>query len=228
MAKHTVIVCCWEHGHETELVMTRRQEERLAEQLKKLKAVCPVCRNAENGNQPIFIKEGETLFNPSKIYRCRHGHITTIGAFQNGHLHVRYGNGPEEFVNIECTLEELPDLVDTKDVSCHHIGDADKECDCKLKEVDDFELSVPRAAGIKTITRVGDLWDKAGIEPVRDGKYDGDGNYRATRTEKANRHRLAAKRKRLMDEDKHPGKRMTKTSKKKYTRRRKSDLDMGS
>jgi hypothetical protein len=42
MAHHEVIVCCWKYGHETKLMMTKRQEEKLVQhQIPKLKAVCP-------------------------------------------------------------------------------------------------------------------------------------------------------------------------------------------
>jgi thymidine kinase len=41
MANHKVVVCCWEHGHRTELFMTVKQEDKLVKKIGKLKAVCP-------------------------------------------------------------------------------------------------------------------------------------------------------------------------------------------
>ena len=225
MANLRVVVCCWKHGHETELYMTKRQEEKLNKQIPQLKAVCPVCREEGHGNQPIFIKEGETLFMTPKSYKCRHGHVTRISAFANGMLHVAFGNGDEDYVNIEGTIEEIEELLDTKDISCHHVRDYGRRCDCKLKAVDDAVISYPGSAGIKTTTRLGDLWDKAGAEPVRSGNYDDQGNYHGTRTEEANRERLRRMQKRNLPKDRHPGKRIDKATKKDYGRRSKSEVN---
>jgi len=225
MAKHEVTVCCWSYGHETTLAMTKRQEERLATQLKSKKAVCPTCRNNGTGNEAVFIKSGETLFSLPKVYLCRHGHATTV-SLMGKMLHVRYGPGSEDFVNVEGSAEELPEFIDSKDISCHHVRDSGKPCGCKLKPVDDVILSQPEAAGIKTKTRIGDLWDKAGVEPVRNGSYDANGNYQATHTEAANLARLQRMRERNIPADKHPGKRITKPTTKQYHRRSKGDVDM--
>jgi hypothetical protein len=224
MSKQRVVVCCWRAGHETELALTRKQEEKLAKQIPELKAVCPSCK--DQGNFPIFIKEGSTVFAGSKVYRCRNGHITTISPFSNGMLHVTFGPGHENFVNIEGTLEELQEIIDTKDVSCYHVKDNGKQCDCKLKPVDDFMLSYPQAAGIKTKTRVGDLWDKAGLEPVRTGGYDKDGNYQESRSQRANMERLKKMRRtRNIPVDQHPGKRMNRPTKTTYDKRSKQEIN---
>lgn len=226
MSNHQVIVCCWLHGHETELFMTKRQEQRLEKQIPELKAVCPICRDEENGNQPIFIKSGMSLFSDHKVYRCRHGHATTISAFTNGMLHVRFGPDSEDFINIEGTIEELENLVDKKEISCHHVKENGRRCDCKLKAVDDASISYPGAAGIKTKVRVGDLWDRHGLEPVRNGAYDNKGNYSESKTQSANMERLKnMRRKRLMKQDKHPGKRINKATKKQYGHRSKSEVN---
>ena len=224
MVKHRVVVCCWAHGHETEIFMTRKQEDKLDKQIPALKAVCPACRLGGYVNMPIFIKEGETLFGDHKSYVCRHHHVTTVSAFANDMLHVKYGNGPEDFVNIEGTTEELEELVDEKQISCHHVRDNGRECGCKLKAVDDATVSRPEAAGIKTKTRLGDFWDKARAEPVRNGQYDGKGNYQESHTEVANRERLKRMRERNIKEDRMPGKRIDKPTKKTYGRRSKSEV----
>lgn len=224
MANHRVVVCCWLHGHETELFMTRKQEDKLAKQIPTLKAVCPVCREEENGNQSVFIKEGETPFGTSKAYRCRHGHVTTVSAFANGMLHTKHGPDDGDFVNIEGTIEELEELIDKKDISCHHVKASGRQCDCKLKAVDSTSITYPCAAGIKTKTRLGDIWDKAGAEPVRNGQYDGKGNYSESRTEKANLERLKRMRERNVAKDRLPGKRIDKPTKTDYGHRSKSDV----
>lgn len=224
MTQSRVVVCCWLNGHQTEMTMSLRQEEALVQKIKKLKAVCPECRNAGFGNQPIFIQDGRTVFNPSKVYRCEHGHVTTIGAFNNGMLHLNFGFNTEDFVNIEGTIEELPELIDSKDISCHHVIDG-KQCDSKLCPIDNFALTYPSTAGIKTKTRVGDLWDRAGIEPVRPGNYDADGHYQQTRTEIANRERLSRMRNRNTPMERQPGRRIDRPTKTTYDRRSKNEVN---
>jgi len=224
MAQHKVVVCCWNKGHMTDLAMTLRQEQGLDKKIANLKAVCPTCRNDEEGNQAIFIYEGETTFTP-KTYKCRHGHVTCVRAFTNGMLNVTFGYSRESFFNIEGLIEELEELVDKKDISCHHVKENGRRCDCKLKPIDNFTLEYPGGAGIKTKTRVGDLWDKAGAEPVRSGNYDKDGYYHGTKSETANRERLKRMRKRNMSEEKHPGKRITKATKRSYDRRSKNEVN---
>lgn len=226
MSQGRVVVCCWLHGHQTEMSMTLRQEETLVNKIKKLKAVCPECRNAGLGNQPIFIQEGRSLFSAPKLYKCEHGHVTTIAAFDNGMLHLCFGFNSDDFVNIEGKIEELPELIDSKDVSCHHIGANDQQCDCKLHAVDDYALTYPTTAGIKTKTRVGDLWDRAGIEPVRPGAYDKGGHYQQTRSEIANRERLKRVRKdRNIPVNRQPGRRVDRPTKTQYDRREKNSVD---
>lgn len=226
MAKHKVIVCCWEHGHEAEVIMTRLQEDKLVKQIPQLKAVCPVCREGSLGNKPIFIKQGKTLFGDHKTYACRHSHVTVISAFGNGTLHAKYGHGNEDFVNIEGTIEELEELIDKKEISCHHVKDDGKPCDCKLKATDSGVISRPVAAGIKTKTRLGDIWDRAGAEPVRNGQYDRDGNYNESKTEVANRERLKRIRKRNIEESRLPGQRLNKPTNKTYKRRSKGEINL--
>ncbi len=225
MANARVVICCWLKGHQTELAMTKKQEEKLSVKLKTLKAICPMCRNEGLGNQPAFIKEGQTLFNPSKIFKCRHGHVSTVGAFNNDMLHVNHGVLHEDFFNIEGTPEEVQELIDSKDISCHHVRENGRVCDCKLKAVDDFDITKPQGTNFRTKQRLGDLMDKAGLEPVRSGSYDRDGHYRSTRTEVANRERLKRMRKRNIPKDRHPGKRIDKATKRDYGRRSKSEVN---
>ena len=225
MSNRRVVVCCWQYGHETELLLTLRQEQGLAKKIKKLQAVCPECRNANLGNQPIFIKIGETLFNAPKVYRCDKGHISTIAAFTNARLSIQFGHGEEDFVNVTGALEELPELLDTKDISCHHVIGFHQCCDSQLEAVDDFVLTYPESAGIKTKTRVGDIWDRTGVSPVRSGHYDQDGHYKTTTSERANRERLKRIRERNIPLDRHPGTRIDQPTDTTYDRRSKNDIN---
>lgn len=223
MAKAVVTICCWRKGHMNELFLDRRQEEALVRKIPKLKAICPSCR--QEGNFSIFIHQGQTVFLSPKIYQCRHGHVTSISALSSGMLHVRFGNNAEDFVNIEGTIEELEEILNTKDISCHHLKENGRVCDCKLKPIDDYQLTYPSPTSIRTKTRVGDLWDRAGIEPVRTGSYDNDGNYRESKTEKAHKARLQKmRRKRNIQQGRHPGRRVDRATEKEYGRRSKQEI----
>lgn len=188
MVKERVRVICWEKGHITELAQTRKQMDKMMRQIDIMQAVCPHCRNAGDGNKAIVAIEGPSVFDPGKVFQCTKGHVTIISAFSNGYLHTKHGVGL--YVNIEAEISELQELVDTKELFCNHSIGENKTCKCALSPIDDKILSKPVAPGIKTKTRIGDLWDRAGLEPVRSGSYDHDGNYHETRTEVGNRARL--------------------------------------
>lgn len=194
--------------------MSAIEEQKLARQIPKGKAVCPTCRNGDNGNQFIFINQGDTNFGSSKVYLCRHGHATKVSTFTNDMFHVVYGPGDEDFENIKGSVEDLENLVDKKAISCHHIRDNGRTCSCKLKPIDGFNLHRPHTNGIKTKTRLGDIWDKAGAEPVRSGSYDKDGNFSQSSTELINRERIKKmQKKRNTEESRQPGRRITKPTK---------------
>lgn len=214
MAKRVITICCWYKGHQTQLTMNAAQEETLHRKIQKVKAVCPVCRNEDGSNRPIFVTYPNT-----KLYQCSNGHVTTITPLNGNMLHVKYGNEGEDFSNMYAELNELDSLIDNLDISCHH-------CDGKLCAVDDLQLHHQKAPGIKTKTRVGDIWDKRGIEPVRNGSYDQDHNYQATRTEKANMARLKQIRKqRNISESRIPGQRVDRPTDTTYERRNKNDIE---
>lgn len=214
MGKQKVVVCCWKHGHETELWLTKKQEEKLQGQIPKLKAVCPTCRNETGQNEAIFVKDGQTLFSSQKVFRCRHGHVSVISAFTNNMLHVKFGPHNDDFENVEGTIADLENLVDSGDIACNH-----DQCGEKLEPVDDSVLSLPGSCNFKTKNRLGDLWEKSGAEPVRPGAYDNDGYYRQTKSEIANKHRLEKMRNRNIPEERHPGKRITKPTDRRSTQK---------
>jgi len=220
MAKFIVTVRCWDHGHETKDVLTAKQAEKLHVNVLDGKVTCPVCKGS------LAIINGPGLFNDGKLIQCASGHLTVVTAFVNKMLHLQFGNGNESFVNVEGTPEEFDDLLDKQEIICYHtVGEG--SCDTPLKAIDDKPLQLPRAAGIKTKTRVGDIWDKHRVEPVRSGNYDGDGNYQESKTDKANRQRLnRMRRQRNIAEDKHPGKRINKPTDQVHDRRSKGDLDI--
>lgn len=221
MAKSLVRIVCWKRSHVNELQMASNQEKKLSTDVVKLKKVCPTCKPE---NCEITIIEGSTLFNPPKMYRCEHGHLSLVSLL-GSMINVCYGSGNDQYTNVEGTLQELPKLIDDGDIACNHLVDG-KVCDCKLTAVDNFALEYPRVNAIKTKQRIGDLWDKHGIEPVRPGHYNKSGEFEQTRSEKANRNRLSKLQKeRNISKDRSPGKRINKATKTDYGYRDKSSVN---
>lgn len=183
MKKNKVTICCWNKSHINKLEMTKKQEEKLARDIPKGRAVCPTCRDDGDGNQPIIIMYGSSVFQECKFYKCENGHATAIMPFTNGMLNIHFGMLNDQFENVRGSLSDLDKMIDTDEIVCHH-------CNGSLSPLDDLILHYPSVAGIKTRTRVGDLWDKAGVEPVRNGTYTKDGDYNESKTQKANMARL--------------------------------------
>lgn len=221
--KSIVRVMCWKCSHITELVMNRLQEKKLWQDIPRMKKVCPDCKPL---NEAITIVSGQTLFNPSKAYRCEHGHLSLIAPLGEM-LNVCFGPSNEDFVNINGSISDLPNLIDNSDIACNHVVDG-KLCDSKLTPIDDFQLSYPSSPAVKTKQRIGDLWDKHGVEPVRPGSYNNrTGDYDESRTQKANEHRLRRmRRKRNVEAERQPGRRVNKATKSDYGYRDKNSLDM--
>lgn len=221
MAKSIVRIMCWKRSHVTELVMSKAQEQKLESDIPKMKKVCPDCKPE---NCEITIVNGATVFNPSKAYRCEHGHLTLISPLSD-QLNVRFGSNSDEFVNICGSLTDLSNLVDSMDIVCNHVVDG-KLCDSKLAPVDGYTLTLPSLASVKTRVRVGDLWDRHGIEPVRGGSYDGKGGYNESSSQKANKNRLERMtRQRNLSNDRHPGKSINRATKNDYGHRDKSSVN---
>lgn len=221
MAKSLVRIICWKRSHVTELAMNKAQEQKLESDIPKMKKVCPDCKPE---NCSITIVNGATVFNPSKAYRCERGHLSLIAPLGD-QLNICFGPDREECVNISGSLSDLPNLIDTGDIACNHVVDG-KPCDCKLTPIDNFQLSYPSAPAIKTRMRIGDLWDRHGIEPVRSGNYDGQGGYNESRSQKAHKERLARMaRRRNISKDRQPGKVINKATKTDYGRRDKSSVN---
>lgn len=220
MAKVIITVRCWDHGHETQDLLTQKQAEKLPLNVLDKKVVCPNCK----GSLAIINCPG--TFGDRKLIQCTRGHLTLVSAFTNSMLHFQFGNDGESFVNVEGTPEEFDKLIDSQEIMCYHkVGEG--TCDSPLKALDDKPVQMPRAAGIKTKVRVGDLWDKHRVEPVRTGSYDADGNYSESKSYAANRQRLQRmRRQRNIAEDKHPGKRINKPTDQIHERRSKGDIDM--
>lgn len=219
--KSIVRVMCWKQSHVTDLAMNRAQENKLSSDIPKMKKVCPNCKPA---NEAITIVLGASVFNPAKAYKCEQGHLSLLSPLGST-INVCFGPGNDEYVNIEGSLADLENLIDEKDIACNHVVDG-KLCDCKLTAVDDFQLDYPRVNAIKTKQRIGDIWDKHGIQPVRSGSYDGNGGYNESETQRSNAKRLDRIRKnRNTPVDRHPGKAIKKATKHDYGYRDKSSVN---
>lgn len=189
--KYPVRIICWEHSHANEILFTKKQAEQLPQKIEMGQAVCPDCRNEGHGNKSLHIIDSPTRIcgGTIKPYCCSHGHLTAISAFANDSFHVQYGPGPEDFENVPGKLEELQNFIDSGRISCQHTIDG-SPCGGQLKPIDETDLTTPQGFNFRTKTRIGDLWDKAGLEPVRSASYDQDGNVSESRTDVANKERL--------------------------------------
>lgn len=221
MAKSIVRIMCWRRSHVTELLMNKAQEQRLEADIPKMKKVCPGCKP---DNCAITIVNGTTIFAPSKAYRCEHGHLNLVAPLGDG-LNVCFGPGNGDFANISGSLEELSNLIDDGKVVCHHVVDG-QSCGCRLTAIDDYILTYPSLPVFKIKMRVGDLWDRHGVEPVRNGSYDGNGKYNESRSQKANKNRLSRMpRQRNTSQDRQPGMAINRATKNDYGHRNKSSVN---
>lgn len=194
-----VVVCrCWNKAHLTELVMNRTQEEKFYKQLKKGKRVCPECKPE---SQPITILEGQTMFGLNKTFQCSKCEKLHVFGVMGTQINVEYGPEHEDFENYTVSVDGVDEAVMNKEIACHY-------CKEQLQECDDKVLRAPEGfAAIKTKMRVGDIWDRNNIEPVRSGSYDKNGDYQDSKTNRANIERLKKmNRKRNISEDRLPGK----------------------
>jgi hypothetical protein len=122
-------------------------------------------------------------------------------------LAVKWGSGYEDRENVEGGIEDLPEMIDQKVVSCHHTKANGKSCGCKLTACDDASLSYPEFSNFKTTVRVEDVWRKYGVADPVTGDANQEGEYKPTEFEKRNKARLKKmQRKRNISEDRLPGK----------------------
>ena len=193
--KQLVRVCCWTHGHVNDLFLNKKQEEKMSAKIPLLKAVCPTCRNDLGENNEIFIKSGQTIFdNGRKIFQCSDGHINIVSAFYGDMINIRVSH--DKFENISLKIE------DVKDLHCRHDG-----CQHKISPIDDSILALPSVLKFRTKTRVGDVWDKHQLRPVRSPSITNSGDLDDDGTTKANKARLKSiRKKRHIPIDKLPGK----------------------
>lgn len=183
-----------DNGHELAFDVPRPKGLlKLCEQGKR---VCPHCK-PENARLSPFQPE-EISYVSRKIYTCKHGHTTELYPFTNGMINVTWG---EEHENVPGVPEDVPGWIEDGTLRCRHILVNDvgrrRKCFCKLKPLDDSVLSYPNVIGIKTRTRVGDIWDKEGCPQPKESHHEtfrrhGEEDARFVETEfsKRNKRRL--------------------------------------
>lgn len=220
MSKGAVEIICWKCSHITQLALNRKQEDKLQKDAPLLKKVCPICKP---DNQEIVITKGSSILYPLKSYKCTNNHLTLIGPLGNM-LYIKFGSKDDQFFNLEGDLKELDFLIANNDIVCHH--DANGLCGKHLAPLDDLILTKPQTPGVKTKTRVGDIWDKRGIEPVRPGSYK-NGEYQSSRTQQLNKERMKTlKKERLIDKKRLVGRDvMKKATQRTYGYRNKSSIN---
>jgi hypothetical protein len=76
-----------------------------------------------------------------------------------------------EFENFDVSVSILNKGFQDGKVKCRHVlvpksgknKGKPRICNCKIKPIDDTEISIPSSAAVKTSVRLGDWWDKQGI-----------------------------------------------------------------
>jgi len=202
-----LVMRCWDHGHTVELNIPPSKVSKFIEQCSKLKKVCPDC-SPENKQLTTVYNEADKIFD-QKSYQCRHGHLTMVGTFGRSarRLGVSWGPSYDDRENVEGSIDELPELIDQKVISCQHTKENGKRCGCKLKACDDASLSYAEFSNFKTKVRVEDVWRKYGVADPVTGDANAPGEYKATEFEKRNKARLKKmQRTRNISKDRLPGK----------------------
>jgi len=173
MARKSKIYSC-EKGHKI-LSDTKNERRFLAG-----KMVCGVCGNK-------FIEHKSASWSADKHFLCENGHIITIAAFKSRMCNFSWGNGQQEFVNVEMSPEALSDKLKAGEVACPA---GDGSCNKILVALEDCNLQIPQIMGIKTKTRVGDIWDRSGCPEPKAGRYDKNYNFKESTFTKVNKERV--------------------------------------
>jgi len=150
----------------------------------KLKRVCPHCKPLNIKINPID-EPKISSFDVHKSFACKNGHITNVSLFTNGMIHFKWDQG---YINVEGNKENADDVIKT--FKCKNLHN-DKECNKKIKAVDDTILDYPGFINIKTKVRVGDIWDKAGCPEPKSSGYNNEMEFHESEFDKRNKNRIS-------------------------------------
>jgi len=199
--KKQIIARCWEKSHLNIAEVSEKLHSKYIQKIEKGILVCQHC-----GSRLCALYSPEILFN-SKPYACEEGHLNTLFAFKDGRINITWGNDFEKSNSISGTDDDVENFIKNSNITCHHESNNVK-CSKQLSPLDDLVLKAPTMQQAKTKTRVGDLWDKNGIESVKPSHYTNDGQFIQSKTDLANKIRLdKMQRERAISN--HPGKKIT-------------------
>jgi hypothetical protein len=162
------------------IISDAKNEKRFA----KGKMVCGTCGNR-------FAEFKSASWNTNKHFLCENGHIVTIGVFKNGMCNLSWGNGQTEFINEQISPEAMSAKLKAAEVRCPVGG----SCNKVLVPLEDCNLQIPQIMGIKTKTRVGDVWDKNRCPRPTAGSYDENFNFKDSKFTKINKERVKSLKK---------------------------------
>jgi hypothetical protein len=163
--------------------LSKKIHEKYISKIENGKLICQSC-----GSSLCPLYSPAILFN-SKPYSCEKNHLNVLFAFKDGKVNIKWGNGYEDSTNIFSPEENIENLINQGKISCHHMVDGVK-CSHRLTALDETTLQAPTMQQAKTKTRIGDLWDKHGIESVKPSHYTNDGEFVQSKTDLANKQRL--------------------------------------
>jgi len=193
----TIVYLKCERGHEIAVDVPRPKG--LLKLCERGKRVCTQCKPDNVRLAPYTPEESPGCIN-DKRYACRHGHITNVTPFTNGHISISWGDENE---NVSGTPEDVPGWIEDGKEKCRHkvtgSSGRTRKCGCKLISLDDAVLDYANTSSIKTRVRVGDLWDKAGCPESIESHHEtfrkhGEEDARFVKTEFSKRQKLRLKR----------------------------------
>ncbi len=134
--------------------------------------VCPHCKPENVALTPCDPPDAGYMQDLIKQFRCKHGHVTRVSAWDNGICNVSWNHiddakTDDTFENYEADPALMLEMIESGAVRCEHMT-VDKRgrkrrCNCKLVPLDDSPLVTPAehgTHGFKTALRVGDIWDR--------------------------------------------------------------------
>ena len=185
--------CLKDPSHLIAMDLGNAEYKKLVKKFAKGHAVCPHCKPENSPMSPCDPPETTSPFGGGyTLLACRHGHTTSVSAFANGQLHVKWGEDEGQFINIPGSPDEISELAGDKTISCNHTLERKRgwgKCGCKVKVIAG-QAESPQATFIKTKTRVGDVWDKNKIARPSEGRVDAYGNYEPSELEKRHNERV--------------------------------------
>ncbi len=145
--------------------LTDKKYETLSRKIELRKVVCPYCDGRDAFLEEIDAPSRNKWYDRSKVFYCKDGHVLEAYPFTVGIINIEWGDG--EYENLLMSHEEFENEIRSGNIRCR-----DNDCNGKLKAAEDHSLEIRESLNIKTRTRVGDIWDKAGVSTDKDELRD--------------------------------------------------------